>query len=228
MRRIRWLIAGTLILSFFFGLAFPFPSNGGASSGDRIAVYMQPPTLSWGSYPLLTCGWHSTCEYPYTTGTALDWDDDDIDFGNPWYYRSFNVTTHSSVVKVAAGAPVAYQSGGTTCEIMAVWIVDPNGNLRAIPMYTHTNITNSSSFNIYGGAYPQIQHTNHQVGVTVNDSRTNCPTTGSHVNEYYYPWSGSTYTKDSLYPSASTCHDSCGTFLDSDVNNYTRRFNWTE
>ncbi len=232
MVRIRWLSTGVFVVSFLLGLAFPFASNGRAYPGDNIWIYMQPPTLSWGSSPLLTCGWHTDCVSPYSSGPALDWDDNNNQFLNPWYYRSYNFTSNTSgQVKVAAGQPVTYQSGGPGCEIMAVWVVDPNGNLRAIPMYEHTSITNSSSFNIYGRAYPQTQYTNHQVGVTVDDSvNQNCTTTGSHVHEFYYPWSGSTYSQDSIYPAASTCHGYpyCGTHQNSNVNNYTRLFRWTE
>jgi hypothetical protein len=198
--------------------------------GDTITVFMQPPTLSWGSSPLLTCGWHDTCAYPYNSGPALDWDDNNVNFGNSWYYRSYNFTTNTAgSIQVARGLPLVYQTGGTTCEIMTVWVLEgTSGPLRAIPMYTHTNITNSSVFAIYGRAYPQVKYTNRKIGTTVNDNRANCPTSGSHVHEWYYPYGGSSYSQNSLYPTASGCSGSCGYFLNSNVNNYTRRFQWRE
>jgi hypothetical protein len=117
----------------------------------------------------------------------LDWDDNNLNFGNPWYYRSYNFTTNTGgIIQVARGFPVAYQTGGTTCEIMVVWVSEgTSGPLRAIPAFTHTNITNPGVFGIYGRAYPQTQYTSRRIGSTVNDSRANCATTGSHVHESY-------------------------------------------
>ncbi len=231
MLRIRWLGVAAMAAGFLLGLAFPLPTVSRANVGDTITVYVQPPTLSWGSSPLLTCGWHTACVSPYGSGPALDWDDNNSNFGNPWYYRSYNFTSNTGgLMLVARGIPLVSQTGGTTCEVMTVWIAEKtSGPLRAIPTYTHTNITNSSVFYIYARSYPQAVYTNRQIGTTVNDSRSNCSITGSHVHESdAMPYGNTSYARNSSYPTASTCHGSCGTFQNSNINNYTRWFQWTE
>jgi hypothetical protein len=225
---IRFIAAGALVIGFLGGLVLPLPGRGNATTGDAITIYMQPPTLGWGSSPYLTCGRHSTCLPPYNTSSALDWDDNNTGYGNPVYYRSYNFTSNTGgIIQVARGLPLQIQTAQDGCAIMAVWVAEgTNGPLRAIPKYDHVNVYNAAAFPIWGRAYPQTQYTSRRVGSTVNDSAL-CSTTGSHVHEDYYSSSAS-YTQNTAYPTASGCHDNCGTRLNSNVNNYTRRFQWTE
>ena len=211
------------------GLALPLPGTSDASTGDAITIYMQPPTLSWGSRSNLNCGRHDICLDPYNTNSALDWEDG-AGYNNPAYYRSYNFTSNTGgIIQVARGLPVQQQTAQDGCAIIGVWVLEgTSGGLRAIRKYDHVNVYNAVDFPIWGRAYPQTQYTNRRVGSTVDDSAL-CRTTGSHVHEDYFPYSASADYEDPLYPTASACHNNaCGTFQNSNVNNYTRRFTWTE
>lgn len=233
MLRIRWLGLAAIALGFLLGLVFPFPHVSTANVGDTITVYMEPTTRSSGLSAFNTCGWHDECTESGNPGPALDWDDGG-DFGSAWYFRSWNYTSRSGgLILVARGIPLVYQTGGTTCEAMTVWIAEKtSGPLRAIPVYTHTDITNSAVFYIYARVY-YGNYVSRQIGTTVNDNRANCTNTGSHVHEWDIPYGSTSYSRNGNYPTLDTCSypevpDGCHSYTNNNVNNYTRWFQWKE
>lgn len=227
--RIRWLAATATVIGLLAGMAFPRPALGDLT-GYQLAAAMTPPTLASGSSPLLTCGWHSVCAAPYPYGYALDWDDNNQDYGNPWYFRGFFYTSAPTNRWIATGYPLVTRSDPLYCDIMTVWVVEAHsGQLRGIPTYDHVNITNSASFQITGG--PWTVYNTRQIGTTINDSGRYCTFYGSHVHESHVPYATHIVTitrNTSKYPTAQSCHGWCGTFRNNDIYNWTRRFAWAE
>ena len=223
---IRWLALIAAILGLLLGIALPHPAASN-ETGKDLAVALTPTTLSSGSSPLLTCGWHTACGSPPSAGIALDWDDDNSGFGNDWRFRGFFYA--SDTVRTAFKMyPLDSQSGGNECDIMTVWITEKHSaQLMAIPTYMHVDITNSSSFSWTGG--PWTVYHSRTIGETIDDE--GCLTFGSHVHAYHVPWLTNIVDitrHTSLYPTAASCSGSCGTFRNNNINNWTRRFAWDE
>ena len=223
---IRWLALSAAVVGLVLGIALPHPAAG-HETGKELAVALTPPTLSNGSEPLLTCGWHTGCGISPSAGIALDWDDDNTGFGNEWRFRGFFYV--SDTVRTAFKMhPLDHDSGNDRCDIMTVWIREKHsGALMAIPTYMHVDITNSAVFNWTGGPWT-VYHTR-TIGETIDD--TGCNTTGSHVHEYHFDWllDDVDMTRNTaLYPTAASCSTSCGTFKNNDINKWTNRFAWDE
>jgi len=224
----RVLCAISIVAGALFAVAFPH-AGFGAPTGYTIVASMTPPTLSSGSSPLLTCGWHAACVSPWSSGVGLDWDDGSSGYGNPWYFRGYFATDNPAQGIVATGQPMVNLQHPDYCDRMTVFIMEKYGNvLRAAPVYTHTNITNSNAFNIQGSVLGT--YISRQIGTTINDQGTNCPFGGSHVHEEHAVISGPvTISRNTgKYPTASACHTSCGTFKNNNLSNWTRRFSWPE
>ena len=71
---------------------------------------------------------------------------------------------------------------------------------------------------------------NRLIGTTINDTGLNCPFGGSHVHEDDVGVDGAVTTTrhTSLYPTGASCHTTCGTFKNDNINNWTRKFSWNE
>lgn len=223
---IRWLGLVAAAIGLIFGIALPHSAAGNVT-GAQLAVVVQPPTLGDGLSPLLTCGWHTACGNPPTSGIALDWDDDNQNTGNPWYFRGFFYVSNTNRTAFTM-YPLVNQSGSDRCDIMTVWVVEVHsGALMAIPTFMHVNITDSSSFSWIGG--PWTIYNSRQIGRTIND--TGCTWFGSHVHEYHtaYLTNLVTITRDTgVYPTGASCSGSCGTFQNNNIANWTRKFAWAE
>jgi hypothetical protein len=222
----RWL--AFIAAAFGIGLGVGLP--GGASgdvTGKQLSVVIQPPTLTTGSSPLLSCGWHTACTSPPSSGIALDWDDDNMSTGNTWYFRCFCYVSDTNRTAFTM-YPLINSSGGGVCDVMTVWVVENHsGALMAIPNYMHVNITDYSSFSWQGG--PWTIYNSRPIGTTIND--TGCTWFGSHVHEYHtdYRTNVVTITRNTaLYPTGSQCSTSCGNFANNNISNWIRKFAWAE
>lgn len=223
---IRWLAVLALGVGLLVGMGSPRSASGNLT-GAQLAVALTPPTLSSGSSPTLTCGWHTACGNPPTSGIALDWDDENANTGNPWHFRGFFYVSDTSR-NAFKMFPLVNQSGSTVCDIMTVWITElHSGQLMAIPTYMHVNITSSTSFIWTGSQWTTYK--SKQIGTTIND--TGCTWFGSHVHEYHVDYLTNlvTITRNTgLYPTAQSCSTTCGTFQNNNINNWIRRFAWAE
>jgi hypothetical protein len=78
----------------------------------------------------LTCGWHSTCLSPCSTGAALD-------FGDPtWvYFRSLGW----AVAGAAGQGRIAYSNPNSCGHLTYVDIYDAIGNYRTEILYEHVS-----------------------------------------------------------------------------------------
>ena len=133
---IRWLGLAAAVLGLIVGITFPREASGNLT-GAQLAVVVQPSTLSDGSSPLLTCGWHTACTSPPSPGIGLDWDDNNQNTGNPWYFRCFCYVSDTNRTAFTM-YPLDYQSGPTKCDIMTVWVVDiHSGALMAVLSLPH-------------------------------------------------------------------------------------------
>ncbi len=228
MFKLKYMVVLSILLGFTLGIAVTSRARA-AGTGYTIVVTMTPPTLVSGSYATLNCGWHLACVNPYTYSTGLDFEDGNTGYNNPWYFRGYFATGNPAGGVVATGTPLVNQSGADVCDRMTVWIIEKyNGVLRAAPLYVHTKITNSTVFDIGGSLFGT--YFNRQIGATIDDAGLNCSFTGSHVHEDHVSVNGGVTTTlhSSLYPSATTCNNSCGLFFNSTQNGWTRKFSWPE
>lgn len=225
----RFLAALAVVLGVSIGVGWPNGTSG-HQTGYQIIVQMTPPTKSSGSSPTLTCGWHTACVSPWSSGVGLDWDDDDDGYGNSWYFRGVMVTTNSAGGAVFKGTPLVNQTGSEVCERMTVWVTEfHHGTLRAAPMYTHVNITSASAFTVPGSVLGTYY--SKKVGETIDDHGDSCDFFGSHVHEWDITVNSpptTTSRNTTKYPSASTCHTTCGTHRNDLASSWTRKFTWNE
>lgn len=223
---IRWLAPMAAVVGLLLGIALPHSASGNLT-GAQLAVTINPPTLTSGSSPYLTCGWHTACVYPWTEGYALDWDDGG-DVGSSWYFRGFFYVSDSNRTAFRM-FPLVVQSGSDRCDIMTVWVAEiHSGALMAMPTFMHVNITDSSSFDWVGG--PWTVYNNRKIGTTVDDS-VGCSWTASHVHEYHVDYLTNLVTitrHTNYYPTAYDCHTLCNTHQNNDINKWTRKFAWAE
>lgn len=212
-------------------MAFPRPAAAGLT-GAQLSVVLTPPTLPSGSASQLNCGWHTGCNSP-SSGIALDFDDENQYFGNPWYFRGFFYAS-DSLRTAFRMYPMTYST--SRCYIMTVWIVEiHSGALMATPLYSHMNVTNNAMFTWQGG--PWTVYNSRQVGVTYDDTNVPGCSTGSHVHEYdldYRPGVTAITRNTPLYPTSFQCstapcsNQGYGPYPNNNINNWTRRFAWSE
>ncbi len=226
--RFRFLAAISIVGGIAVGMLFPSLVSSSGSTGYTLIASLTPPTLSSGSSPWNTCGWHDVCTSSGVPSTGLDWDDGG-DAGSPWYFRGYFHTSNPAPQIIATGYPLFVQGGSTKCDRMTVWIAEKhNGELRAAPVYVHTNITNSSSFSIWGSLFGTYK--NKLIGTTIDD--TGCAFFGSHVHEMHDVVPNqpdvTTQLHTSRYPTIETCSSSCGQHQNNITQTWTRRFSWPE
>jgi len=242
MMRMRWLAVAATIVGLFIGMAFPRPALSDLT-GYQLAAAMMPPTETRGTSAELNCGWHSDstgCVDPYASGYALDWEDKNANpsaYDKPWFFRGFFYTSAPTNRTIAEGIPLVNDDRPNYCRKMTVWIAEKHsGQLRAIPMYYHVNITDFTRFRINGG--PLTVWRGRQIGRTVDESgRLYCTSYGSHVHETHVDYRTDivTITRNTgLYPTAEQCHTApCsnqgyGPYVNDNIDNWTRRFAWAE
>ena len=222
----RFIAPLAVLVGVFAGLIGPASAH---ETGATLSVGLTPPTLSSGSSPLLTCGWHTACVSPYTASYGLDWDDNSTGYGNAWYFRGFFYVSDSSRTAFKM-YPLVSQQGSSICDVMTVWITEiHSGALMAIPTYTHVDITASSAFSWSGSQWTTYQ--SKQIGTTIDDTGASCAFGGSHVHESHVDYLTSDVTisrHTSYYPTASSCHTTCGTHQNNNIDKWTRSWEWEE
>ncbi len=233
MMRFRFLAAISIVGGIAAGMLFPSLVSSSGPTGYTLIASMTPPTLSSGSSPWNTCGWHDECTSNGQSSTALDWDDGG-DAPQSWYFRGYFHTSNPSPQIIATGYPLYVDGGSLACDKRTVWIVEKhNGELRAAPVYTHTTITNSSSFLITGSLFGTYR--NKLIGTTIND--TGCAFFGSHVHETHIVVPNqpdvTIQRNTSRYPTIDTCEwdvdqQDCAQHQNNLRQAWTRKFTWPE
>lgn len=231
--RFRILASISIVGGIAAGMLFPSLVSSSGVTGYTLIASMAPPTLSSGSTPLNSCGWHNVCESGGggPPSTALDWADGG-EAPQPWYFRGYFVTSNPAPQNIATGYPIFVQGGNLVCDKMTVWIAEKhNGELRAAPVYTHTNITNWGGFSIVGSLFGTYK--NKLIGNTIDD--TGCPFYGSHVHETHVVVPNqpdvTTNLHTSRYPTLANCGlggPSCTTHQNNLRQAWTRKFSWPE
>lgn len=231
----RWFALIATLAGALLGVAFLSGVLGG--TGYTFSVAMTPPTGSSGESPLLTCGWHGECPPTPTAGIALDWDNTATT--SNVYFRGYFYRSNSPFESTRLwGQPIEVQKGSDRCDIMAVWILERyNGALRAVPKYTHINLSSTAAFNIatWGGGGTGW-YNNRRIGYMVDDSG-GCRFGGTHAHEYHQAdetWDSTPNVTEtlhtSLYPALDYCPGGvgCTAYKNNDLNNWTRWFVWEE
>lgn len=178
-----------------------------------------------GSTNYLSCGWHSTCLFPFPDGDALDWGNDPYT-NNQVYFRAWGVKGYSGLVKIANG--YVGRRDTMVCYQAVTDVVSLYGAYVGRTHYLHTLFTGSegASFSIYGRDTGYFQ-TYGSFGVTVDgELTTSCPRGDDGPHLHQYSALGGTWTKNTgVYPAAP--EEGTGYPL-GDWNSWQNRTYWTE
>jgi hypothetical protein len=150
----------------------------------------------------INCGWHSACVSPYTSGSALDWQNS----GNAAiYWRSYNFRSDTSNGTIGTGN-IASNNG--TCKGIRVDVYDIFGFTKGAIQYTHSQLSQQySSFGIFGGWGGPWQEL--QIGRTASTEFSSCVNQGLWSGPHLHQTRGATWWEvTGPYPSASSCHTS--------------------
>ena len=189
------IFAPLLTLAILVGVAAgALTGRTGARAITAYDLYMMPGGVT----NALTCGWHSACISPYSWGNALDWGNAG---GNAVYWRSYGVAVPTGAIGV--GFPLDVSG---TCKAAGVDVYDVGWIPRGRVVFTHTQLTRTTSFAIAGGPPLTPALTLLSVGTTASTELYSCtsPTpplwSGPHLHQY--STASGWYANTAVYPNA--------------------------
>lgn len=199
-RKLSLLMLLAALVGGVYGFLTPAP--GAAQARINVELLINPGGgLMNGSNGWLTCGWHTTCEPPYDTGDALDWDN----FDNAWvYWRSYGKRSDSYTGTIANTALV--RNDTSYCYRLRQDIVDAFGFAKGSESYMHTRTYDAwnGAVNPVNGGAGYWAFTKFEIGWSVplrGEKTTNCPFGGSHVHQYSSGFSRNSYPTASQFNS---------------------------
>lgn len=126
----------------------------------------------------VSCGWHTACTDPPTSGNALDWSQGS---GAGVYWDSY--ASYNSYSTIAGTATAAQNNG--TCKQVRVNVKRPDGTALGFVYYDHSDVYYTSTFNINAGA--SLTSTVRKVATTAYElqaCRDALLWTGYHLHQY--------------------------------------------
>lgn len=161
---------------------------------------------TYGQTVWMHCGWHTTCESPYSTGNALDWDETD----NSAYFTGaakWNGTYN------AYGAKASFNNSPTSlCTRVSATIYNyHNNDYLATEYFTHVQRTGTAILYIQAGpgfpyGFKSIVGTVSGKGGT--SELSGCPWGGTHVHQYGVSFSATNNGSGDWdpFPNATSCY----------------------
>jgi hypothetical protein len=214
---------------------------------ETVTFMVIPPVGGSGSgltgTATLNCGWHSSCQSPYDSGTALDWKGNN---GSPVHIRGKVTTTFAVDPARVVRAKVFQRSVGSCTEIVAeIWGTGRDPNNAADDLHV-ANLHWQHTGRIVSGPIRTIYFNGSKSGVTAGtkvgemvNEVASCPWSGPHTHSYHTS-SGTVTRNTSQIPAsnASPCPygdpgGACNYFSNGSPNwsppasHWERRFSWS-
>ena len=210
--RSGYILGAAIFAGLLVGVLFP------AEKAEAVANYTvrSHAGTQGATSQYLTCGWHSVCKTPWTSGNGLDWDAI-ADDHQQWRSNNFR-SDASTPDNVAVADPDSFNT--SLCYRIGVVVTDNGSTNRGTVYYEHVN-TPKAYYQLVGDSDGTLQ--TFWAGIVVDpDSELDedCPTTGDHIHQE------STWTKGGGWPTASTMHTS--QYVSSVWDAYIFTKSWTQ
>jgi hypothetical protein len=198
-------------VSAVFGALTATPARAVVNYG----LYVNPG----GSSNALTCGWHSTCVWPYSWGNALDWGNDP-DTYKFVYWRSWG-TSDSGSGTMAYAYP--YNASSDICHGAGANVYDLGWTWRGSVVWLHTSLSGSAPTVYINGSWSGAFTSSGPMGTTVpTEKDVSCPWDGPHLHQY--STASGWYANTGVYPSAPTTGSG---YSLADFGNWQNRTSWS-
>lgn len=182
-------LATVALVAAVVGALTSFPVRAVTSYG----LYVNPGASS----NALTCGWHSTCVWPYSWGNALDWGNDP-DINKYVYWRSWGTSDSGSGT---IGYAYPYDASSTICYGAGSYVYDLNWFWRGSVVWLHTILSGSAPTVYLNASWSGAYTSAGPMGTTVrNEKDASCPWYGPHLHQY--STASGWYANTNIYPSA--------------------------
>ena len=166
MARVLALALAATAVGFFLGVWAPRPAEG----SSPWVKFLFTPQAGLNS-TCLSCGWHSSCVYPYPWGTGLDFPANCSDSGQDVYLRNWGFKASGSQEWVAWGTP--FTASGTLCKETYVKVFDKNMTVLGWMRYLHTDKTHDADMMMY--VTVEGRKNEYVFGRMVDADNANCP-----------------------------------------------------
>lgn len=198
-------------VSAVFGALTATPARAVVNYG----LYVNPG----GSSNALTCGWHSTCVWPYSWGNALDWGNDP-DTYKFVYWRSWG-TSDSGSGTMAYAYP--YNASSDICHGAGANVYDLGWTWRGSVVWLHTSLSGSAPTVYINGSWSGAFTSSGPMGTTVpTEKDVSCPWDGPHLHQY--STASGWYANTGVHPSAPTTGSG---YSLADFGNWQNRTSWS-
>jgi len=184
-------IVPALAVIAFASAAFGALTSNSARATLSYGLYVNPGASS----NALTCGWHQTCQPPYTWGNALDWGNDPNTYKFV-YWRSWG-TADSGSGTIAFAVP--YNATGS-CKGAGAHVYDLNWFWRGSVVWLHTDLSASAPTVYINASWIGAYTSAGPMGTTASTELRGCPWDGPHLHQY--STASGWYANTGVYPIA--------------------------